>query len=60
MLFIFSTPVLIRNLWQLKTFVFMLWYIIIAVLFLDLSNSVFCQQFCKLTCAGSDFVEFFV
>ncbi len=32
MLLIFSTPVLIRYLWQLNTFVFMHWYIISAVL----------------------------
>ncbi len=32
MLFIFSTPVLIRYLWQLKTFVFMHWYKISAAL----------------------------
>jgi hypothetical protein len=28
MLFIFSIPVLIRNLWQLKTVVFLHWYLI--------------------------------
>ncbi len=30
MLFIFSTPVLIRNLWQLKTVVFLHWCLIHA------------------------------
>jgi hypothetical protein len=33
MLFIFSTPVLIRHLWQLKTAVFLHWYLILAVPF---------------------------
>ncbi len=41
MLFIFSTPVLIRHLWQLKTVVFQHWCLICAVLLraneLDLS-----------------------
>jgi hypothetical protein len=32
MLFIFSTPVLIRHLWQLKTVVFLHWCLIYAVL----------------------------
>ncbi len=32
MLFIFSTPVLIRHLWQLKTIVFLHWCLICAVL----------------------------
>ncbi len=32
MLFIFSTPVLIRHLWQLKTVVFLHWCLICAVL----------------------------
>jgi len=32
MLFIFSTPVIIRHLWQLKTVVFLLWCLIHAVL----------------------------
>jgi len=31
-MFIFSTPVLIRHLWQLKTVVFLHWYRICAVL----------------------------
>jgi hypothetical protein len=31
MLFIFSTPELIRNLWQLKTVVFLHWCLICAV-----------------------------
>ncbi len=31
MLFIFSTPVLIRHLWQVKTFVFLLWCLISAL-----------------------------
>ncbi len=35
MLFIFSTPVLIRHLWQLKTVVFMHWCLICAVLLLS-------------------------
>ncbi len=34
MLFIFSTPVLIRHLWQLETVVFLHWCIICAVLLL--------------------------
>ncbi len=33
MMFIFSTPVLIRHLWQLKTVVFLPWCLIHAVLF---------------------------
>ncbi len=32
MLFIFSTPELIRHLWQLKTIVFLYWHLICAVL----------------------------
>jgi hypothetical protein len=32
MLFIFSTPVLIRHLWQLKTIVFLRWCLICTVL----------------------------
>ncbi len=32
MYFIFSTPVLIRHLWQLKTVVFVHWYLICTVL----------------------------
>jgi len=32
MLFIFSTPVLIRHLWQLKTFIFLHWSLMCAVL----------------------------
>jgi hypothetical protein len=32
MLFIFSTPVLIRQLWQLKTVIFLHWFLIRAVL----------------------------
>jgi hypothetical protein len=32
MLFIFSTPVLIRHLWQLKTAVFLHWCLILSVL----------------------------
>ncbi len=34
MMFIFSTPVLIRHLWQLKTVAFLHWCLICAVLFL--------------------------
>jgi hypothetical protein len=33
MLFIFSTPVLSRHLWQLKTVVFLRWFLICAVPF---------------------------
>jgi hypothetical protein len=33
MKFIFSTPVLIRHLWQFKTVIFLHWYLICAVLF---------------------------
>jgi hypothetical protein len=32
MLFIFSTPVVIRHLWQLKTVVFLHWCLICAIL----------------------------
>jgi hypothetical protein len=37
--FIFSTPVLIKHLWQLKTVVFLHWYIIRAVLLSSISIS---------------------
>ncbi len=36
MLFIFSTPDLIRHLWQLKTIVFLHLYLICSVLFMSL------------------------
>ncbi len=38
MLFIFSTPELIRNLWQLKTAVFLHWCLICAVPFMILTE----------------------
>jgi hypothetical protein len=38
MLFIFSTPDLIRNLWQLKTAVFLHWCLICAVPFMILTE----------------------
>ncbi len=41
MLFIFSIPVLFRYLWQLKTFVFLHWYIISIVLLLVHFSSIF-------------------
>ncbi len=37
MVFIFPKPMLIRHLWQLKAVVFLHWYIICAVLLLDIS-----------------------
>ncbi len=40
MLLIFSTPELIRNLWQLKTAVFLHWCLICAVPFDKLVNNV--------------------
>jgi hypothetical protein len=45
LMFIFSIPVLVRYLWQLKTFVFMHWYIISAVLLVNLKKSTYlkCQ-----------------
>ncbi len=46
MLLIFSTPVLIRHLWQLKTIVFLHWCLICAPLFLkvQVTNFIF-QEF---------------
>jgi hypothetical protein len=56
MLFIFSTPVLIRHLWQLKTVVSLHWCLIHAVLFLvftvDITNL---KMFIKL---GQEETEF--
>ena len=43
MLFIFSMPVLVRHLWQLKTIIFLYWCLIRAVLFL--SCSILAQRF---------------
>ncbi len=39
MLFIFSTPGLIRHLWQLKMFVFLHWCLICTVLLFQIINS---------------------
>ncbi len=39
MLFIFSTPVLIRHLWQLKTVFFLHWCLIFAVLLVSLCST---------------------
>jgi hypothetical protein len=39
MLFIFSTPVSIRYLWQLKTVVFLHWCLIRSVILLPISSS---------------------
>ncbi len=49
MLFIFSTPVLIRHLWQLKTVVFLLWCLISAVLLINLEHW---QHLFRVLCNG--------
>ncbi len=44
MLFVFSTPVLIRYLWQLKAVVFLYWCLICAVLLFELF-----KEFCLIS-----------
>jgi hypothetical protein len=53
MLFIFSTPVLIRHLWQLKTVVFLHWCIICSVLLAQVNCDISAQYF---TLMLSDFM----
>ncbi len=50
MLFIFSTPVLIRHLWQHKTVVFLHWWLICVVPFLNTKNNYY-----LVTCGGQIF-----